>query len=248
MNIALVNGQRQTAQPNLLGTCPVCAAPVFARCGTERIWHWAHKRDRLCDKWWESETKWHRTWKDQFPTDWQEIVHRSDTGERHIADVKTDGGWVVEFQHSLIKPEERRSREAFYTKLVWVVDGMRRKRDWAQITNAWKQGAAPIGKSSIRKVHAEDSRLLREWAGCKAPVFFDLNVMELWFAAQCNNGAVYVGGWERNRFVECLRNPGRFDAWVNSITKLIEDHESPPLQPPPVWHPAPYQRRRHFRL
>jgi hypothetical protein len=41
---------------------------------------------------------------------WQEIVHRSDSGEKHIADVKTDHGWVIEFQHSYLNPEERRSR------------------------------------------------------------------------------------------------------------------------------------------
>jgi competence protein CoiA len=219
---------------------------VFARCGTERIWHWAHKRDRLCDKWWESETEWHRTWKDQFPTDWQEIIHCSDDGERHIADVKTDVGWVIEFQYSFIKPEERRSREAFYKQLVWVIHGTRRKRDWPQLMNAWKQGAAPIGETSIRRVNADESRLMREWAGCKAPVFFDLGVMGLWFAAKSSSGAVYVGMSQRDTLVDQHKS-GRFNAWVNYITEQIAGHESPPLQAP-VWHPTPaympWRRRR----
>jgi hypothetical protein len=50
----------------------------------------------------ENETEWHRAWKDQFPPEWQEIVHLAGDGERHIADVKTGDGWVIEFQHSYI--------------------------------------------------------------------------------------------------------------------------------------------------
>ena len=48
------------------------------------------KGRRFCDPWWENETEWHRAWKDQFPADWQEIVHHAEDGEKHIADVKTD--------------------------------------------------------------------------------------------------------------------------------------------------------------
>src|SRR5215469_8979083 len=129
MKFACVNGQRQEAQPNLLGKCPACGQPMVARCGEARVWHWAHKGHRDCDPWWENETEWHRAWKDQFPADWQEIVHNAEDDERHIADVKTQNGWVIEFQQSRISPDERRSREAFYQSLVWVVDGLRLKRD-----------------------------------------------------------------------------------------------------------------------
>jgi hypothetical protein len=31
--------------------------------------------------------------------------------------VKTDRGWVIEFQHSPLEPEERRSRETCYIRL-----------------------------------------------------------------------------------------------------------------------------------
>ena len=113
MKFALAHGQRQEAQPNLSGECPGCGRPMVARCGEVRVRHWAHKGRRHCDPWWENETEWHRGWKDRFPADWQEIVHPDGDGERHIADVKTGDGWVIEFQHSYIKPEERRSREAF---------------------------------------------------------------------------------------------------------------------------------------
>jgi len=39
-------------------------------------------------------------------------VHRAEDGEKHIADVKTYHGRVIEFQHSYLKPVERRSRQA----------------------------------------------------------------------------------------------------------------------------------------
>jgi len=59
-------------------------------------------------------------------------VHFDEKGEKHIADVKTKNGWVLEFQHSYIKPEERNYRNAFYSKLVWIIDGLRRKTDRIQ--------------------------------------------------------------------------------------------------------------------
>src|SRR5579872_4564917 len=101
---ALVEGQRQEAQPGLTGKCQFCEKPMVAKCGKTRIKHWAHIGKRTCDLWWENETEWHRAWKGHFPAEWQEIVHQAQNGEKHIADVKTDLGWVLEFQHSYIKP------------------------------------------------------------------------------------------------------------------------------------------------
>ena len=107
---------------------------MIAKCGDQRVWHWAHRGVRVCDPWWEPETEWHRAWKNEFPADWQEAIHFAQTGEKHVADVKTQSGMVIEFQHSFLKTEERMSREAFYRKMVWVVDGRRRKRDAAQLS------------------------------------------------------------------------------------------------------------------
>ena len=45
------------------------------------------------------------------------------SGELHIADVKTPSGLVIEFQRSTIHPDEISAREVFYKKMVWVVDG-----------------------------------------------------------------------------------------------------------------------------
>ena len=62
---------------------------MIAKCGKHRVWHWAHWKSKDCDPWWEPETEWHRSWKNQFPVEWQEIGHTAQSGERHRADVKT---------------------------------------------------------------------------------------------------------------------------------------------------------------
>ena len=173
MKLAIIDRQRREAQPSLSGECPVCGATTIAKCGEKNIWHWAHKGKRKCDHWWENETEWHRDWKNHFPVEWQEVVQIADDGEKHIADVKTDQGWVIEFQHSHLKPEERRSREAFYGNLVWVVDGLRRKYDLKQFMEAMRGGIQISQKPLVVKVHPLDCRLVKEWATSRVPVFFD---------------------------------------------------------------------------
>ncbi len=137
MKFALVNGEKAEAQPEMRrGTCLYCQSETIAKCGDERIEHWAHKSKVSCDLWWENETEWHRAWKNHFPKEWQEYIHTDPvTGEKHIADIKTDKGLVIEFQHSSIKSDEIKSREAFYKNMVWVVDGTRLKKDYPRFLN-----------------------------------------------------------------------------------------------------------------
>ena len=179
MRFALVNGQRREAEPGLVGVCRGCRNPMIPKCGEVRIRHWAH-RGRRCDVWSENKTEWHRGWQDEFPAEWQEIGHRADDGEWHYADVKTERGWVLEFQHSLIKPEERRSREAFYEKLIWVVNGTRRKRDEARFRKEL-QHARRFGPRGGRRLYAGEGRLLQEWGASTAHVLFDFGDDELWW-------------------------------------------------------------------
>lgn len=145
---------RREAEPKLRGTCANCDREVVAKCGRQRVWHWAHVGKLECDHWWEPETEWHRTWKSFFPREWQEISHTGDNGERHIADVKNEKGWVLEFQHSPIAAEERLSRESFYKPMVWVADGKRYKRDLAAFSAALAYGSIindkPLTVSSPR--------------------------------------------------------------------------------------------------
>src|SRR5262249_24826988 len=98
-----------------------------SKCGPQRVRHWAHSRKRTCDPWWKSESEWHRAWKKHFPLEWHEFIHQDHSHEKHIADVRTEHGLIVEFQNSPIDPQERTSRARFCGNMVWVVNGMRHK-------------------------------------------------------------------------------------------------------------------------
>lgn len=206
---------------------------MVAKCGEVKIWHWAHQGRRFCDPWWDNETEWHRTWKQQFPDGWQEVVHPAENGIKHIADVKTERGWVIEFQHSYIKPEERRSRDSFYSKLIWVVDGTRRKRDREQFAKALNEGT-PVGtKSPVRRVLSDKCGLLREWAGSNAPIFFDFGGQQVlwWLLARHHDGLAYVAPFSRADFIEIHRGGVSqmacdFDVLVKDLGKLVTDYES----------------------
>lgn len=138
------------------------------KCGQLKVWHWAHRSIRSCDPWWTPETPWHRAWKNQFPADWQEIVHRSDSGEKHVADVKTKSDVALEFQYSRLPPNERVAREAFYRDMVWVVHAG--VRDKAKVS----QGIVMrIGQPPIYVVRSDACALLRAWVGSGVPVYFD---------------------------------------------------------------------------
>jgi competence protein CoiA len=120
---ALVDGERIRAEPELTGNCPLCGERMVAKCGTKLLWHWAHKGRQHCDPWWENETDWHRAWKQCFAKSWREQVHVDATGERHIADVKTPAGTVLEFQNSAMPSLELAAREGFYGNMLWIVNG-----------------------------------------------------------------------------------------------------------------------------
>ena len=120
----------------------------------------------------ETETQWHRNWKNKFPIVWQEIfLHDEQTGELHIADVRTEHGLVIEFQHSHIKPEERISRENFYKNMVWVVDGTRLTRDYPRFVKASKEFSKV--NEGIFQHHFADECFPRQWLHSDVPVIFD---------------------------------------------------------------------------
>ncbi|WP_281408859.1 MULTISPECIES: competence protein CoiA family protein [unclassified Mesorhizobium] len=172
MRFALVNDVKSETLPGLIGRCPGCEQPMIAKCGTQRVWHWAHRGDRNCDPWWEPETTWHRGWKDQFPVGWQEIVQRDDSGEKHIADVKTEYGLVIEFQHSHLPAQEMAAREAFHRNMVWIVDGARLKRDRSRFLQG-RRLFKPIPRTGIFITPSPEASFPVAWVNCTAPVFFD---------------------------------------------------------------------------
>jgi competence protein CoiA len=174
LRFSIVDGQRREPDSGLTGECPVCGEPTIAKCGEIKVWHWAHKTKRNCDHWWENETEWHRSWKNLFPGEWQEAVQWAEDGEKHVADVKTDQDWVIEFQHSYIDSEERRSREAFYGNMVWIVDGLRRKNDLKKFSETIRDHGVQISQDPpIWNIFPSFSRLVMDWITSQVPVFFD---------------------------------------------------------------------------
>lgn len=223
MKFALVNGEKVEATNGAKGLCSYCGSELIAKCGEIKINHWAHKGKRHCDPWWENETEWHRLWKNKFPKDWQEIRHKTEDGEIHIADVKTANGWIIEFQHSFLKPEERQKRNAFYRKLVWIVDGTRRKTDAQQFDKAIQESIVMCEKPLILWVlFPEEYKLLKEWDSDNSLILFDFQdpnttkQYELWFLYPKYNNDTYISPFPRNFIIELL-NKGKFDELVKNV-------------------------------
>jgi len=173
MRFAVVDNQKVEAKFGLKGVCPGCMQPVIAKCGKQRVHHWAHSRKVMCDSWWEPETEWHRAWKNHYPIEWQEIFLPDEkTGEKHVADVHTIYGLVVEFQHSNISREERDSRERFYKNMIWVVDGTRLKRDYLR----FRKNADNFRGTNTQGfffVDFPDEVFPANWLDSSVPVIFD---------------------------------------------------------------------------
>ena len=204
MRFAFVNDERREAQPKTTGLCPGCGSRVIAKCGRVKIWHWAHKPGRWCDPWWENETDWHRSWKSQFPVDCQELAQQNPvTREWHFADVKTEHGLVLEFQHSPLDPAELQSREAFYGEMLWVVDGNRGPLDKSYFNMGLSD---PIQNEPLAYAVKwwSRSRLFHNWAPASAPVYLDFGDEYLWrlifFRADTKTAA--VGPILRSTFIE----------------------------------------------
>lgn len=172
MRLALVNDVRSEPAPNVRGKCCLCGADMISKCGQYVRWHWAHKTRITCDPWQESETDWHRYWKDAFPIDCQEVVYIDGrTREKHIADVKTPGGFVVEVQHSPIAEKEAQIRESFYREMIWIIDA-RHLDGWFFIGMAHD-----LASCCPMMYHIEwrgPSRLLDKWSKSTVHVYFDV--------------------------------------------------------------------------
>lgn len=94
---------------------------MIAKCGALVEWHWAHVVGGDCDPWSEAETPWHRWWKERAPLERREVVLGDSV--KHRADIQREDGYVIELQHSPLSVAEIHEREAFYKRMVWLIDG-----------------------------------------------------------------------------------------------------------------------------
>jgi competence CoiA-like predicted nuclease len=101
--------------------CPACGGDVIAKTGEINIHHFAHVTKDCGYFDYKGMSEWHTKWQDLFPPEKQEVRIEKE-GKVHIADVVNSNGVVIEFQHSTMSLESKMKRDAFYDKLVWVVD------------------------------------------------------------------------------------------------------------------------------
>lgn len=231
MKFALINGEKSEAIKGSKGFCPICESELVARCGDVKIHHWAHKGNRNCDPWWENETDWHRSWKNNFPIKWQEVVHFANNGEKHIADVKTPNGWIIEFQHSYLNPDERRARNNFYGKLIWVVDGTRLKRDSEKFKKALNLSTQVGNIAQVRRVRTDNCTLIRQWSG-SSHVFFDFGGMKVlwWLVDGGTKDIVYIAPFSCSDFIEIHQGKDKqktdeFNNFTNELNGLVKNYE-----------------------
>ena len=206
MRFALSNEEeRIEATPRALGVCPGCNAEMLARCGTKKVWHWAHKGQRHCDPWWENETEWHRGWKNRFPTNWQEVPARDETGELHIADIKTPYGLVIEFQHSAIQPGEVAKRTNFYDQVIWIVDANRRATDLTQYKRMLSEHYPErFDGVAIYTVYCEETRLLKDWGSLGRIVGFDFGGENLCLLTATQGRSRYLFDFPKAEFARLV--------------------------------------------
>ena len=243
MRFALLNDKRIEATKGAKGLCPCCGSELVAKCGEIKVHHWSHKK-KCDDHWWENETEWHRNWKNKFPKEWQEIIQKDESGEKHIADVKTSSGWVIEFQHSAIATEERDSRDYFYTNLIWVVDGTRRKTDIEQFESLIEHARTISNEPFMLRVLSdwtlERFRLNQEWGSSKSLVLFDFGKSEVSYRDKYSSNKdlwliypskdrTHISCFLKDTFIEMMnssRSDEVYKILLNPIqTKLTEEIE-----------------------
>ena len=232
MRFAVVEGIRVEATPSAVGFCPGCGATLVPRCGTKKVWHWAHKGRRHCDHWWEAETEWHRSWKDRFPKEWQEIPARDEHGELHIADLKTPHDLVVEFQHSKIDPKEARKRTAFHAPIIWVIDGLRRKTDKIQFEKVPRKTLGHrTMERTISRISPFDARLIEEWYDLRAIVASDFGDDDVWLMSG-RDWACGIGFWyEKERLVANITDGTQIPHVFSDQTNTGQENLSNTLTP-----------------
>jgi len=123
------NGEKIKAVPgNSTAVCPLCNTELVKKCGSIKIWHWAHKSVTDCDPWAEPESDWHLEWKRTFEQ--RGFVIEKIIGKHRADCVNETERVVVELQNSSISNEEIAERTDFYRtngyKMVWIFNAA----DW----------------------------------------------------------------------------------------------------------------------
>lgn len=162
------------------GKCELCGREVGARLGDIRVNHWYHLDGRGdCDPWHEPKGEWHRKVQDCFPVARQEYVMRRQidgTIVKHIADIYTKSGYVIEVQMSPLSLSKIAEREAFYERIVWLVSGHNPMTENFHTDNFMREAEFVQGDGFEYLVVPEKSHAInRHWANRPGFVFFDFD-------------------------------------------------------------------------
>ncbi|WP_069661318.1 competence protein CoiA family protein [Arcticibacter eurypsychrophilus] len=87
MRFAIIDKQLLDAEFGFKEFCPGCLQSVIARCGTEKIHHWVHLKNKVCDSWWEPETEWHSLWKIIFQSNGKRYICLIDLREENTLQI-----------------------------------------------------------------------------------------------------------------------------------------------------------------
>jgi hypothetical protein len=155
-------------------------------------------------------------------------------GTRHVADIKTDTGLVVEFQRSHLSTVERREREAFYDDMIWVVDGTRLKRDldfFEQIRFHERSGP----REDVVPFNWRVPQITRRWDESTKLVFLDFHGDHIWCVPPITNvWRKYATKVPKGEFISALMQ--------GSLPKSIFRYEHVEIAPQhglaPTWHGA----------
>lgn len=98
------NGVRVTATPGIIASCPFCGREMISKCGSIKVWHWAHKQNNVDCRYGAGETEWHLSLK-KYAYDCGCEVEK--TIGKNIADIYIQSlNKAIELQNSSISVDE----------------------------------------------------------------------------------------------------------------------------------------------
>ncbi len=255
MKYALVDGVKSEATRGIHHekkcVCLECGVAVVAKCGEHREKHWAHVNGEDC--WYSKKemSEWHRHWQDQFDEEWREVpVVNTELNKKHVADVKTEDGLVIEFQRSPISPVEQNAREDFYgyRNMIWIVNGNVSKRDLKRIMDrdSCFQSIRKDRAYRMLKVSRTEEILPPNWVDRKVPVFLDFRTYNneeiasekekvvrhflLAFFPQKINGFSFAMQMPHEVLIASAKNKSLLTFLQDQMKKLDELQVTPPIQ------------------
>lgn len=114
---------------------------------------------------------------------------------------------MIEFQYSFLKPEEQKSRNNFYEKLIWVINGKRLKGDEKKLAVGLARG---VNFDGFYRIPISNCFSLSDWSDKHTLVFFDfgesvthLEKSDLWLILpKHSDSVVYVKRFSKIDFFD----------------------------------------------